>query len=208
MNDRDWPLTEKDFPAANPYAATAYSSAVAAGDFGSLGSAEEVRKRFLSHEASVRSIGTLYLLGVAILVFSAVVTIISLILRPTNGPNADGGTASIVAPAISIVFVLAIAGLQYWLGTGLRALHPPARTVAIIFSAIGLLGFPIGTLISAYFLYLLLSKKGEFVFSPEYAQVRAATPHIRYKTSVWLLVGIAFLVLVVIVGILAAVLSA
>lgn len=208
MNDRDWPLTEKDFPPANPYAATAYSSTVAAGDFGSLGSAEEVRKRFLNHEASVRSIGTLYLLGVAFLVFAAVVTIISLILRPTNGPNGDGETASIIAPMISVVFVLAIAGLQYWVGTGLRALRPPARTVAIIFSAIGLLGFPIGTLISAYFLYLLLSKKGEFVFSPEYAQVRAATPHIKYKTSIIVVIAVALLFLLLFLGVIGFFLSA
>jgi hypothetical protein len=62
---------------------------------------------------------------------------------------------------------------------------------------LGLIGFPIGTLISVYFLYLLLSQKGAYVFSPEYAQVIAATPHIQYKTSivVWIFLGLLLVVI-------------
>lgn len=212
MNDRDWPLTAADFPAANnPYAATAFSSTAPAGDFGSQGSAEEVRRKFLNHEASVRSIGTLYLFGVVIILLSAGVMIISLIAGLVNGANGDdavaGGPGGIEA-VISTVIILAIAGLQYWVGTGLRALQPSARVAASIFSVLGLLAIPIGTLINGYFLYLLLSQKGTYVFSEEYARVRAATPHIQYKTSIWVLVGVAFLVVVVIIGIVAAVVSA
>ena len=52
-----------------------------------------------------------------------------------------------------------------------------------MFSVIGLLAIPVGTIISGYFLYLLLSKKGTVIFSPQYKQIIAATPHIKYKTS-------------------------
>lgn len=208
MNDRDWPLTEKDFPAANPYAATAYSSSAPAGDFGSQASAEEVRRKFLKHEASVQSIGSLYLFGVVILLFAAGVMIISLIVGVVNGTNGGDATPDTIASVITTVMLLAIAGLQYWVGMGLRTLQSPARVVAIIFSVIGLLGIPIGTLINGYFLYLLLGQKGTYVFSEEYARVRAATPHIKYKTSIWVLVGVALLVVVFVIGIVALVATA
>ena len=56
----------------------------------------------------------------------------------------------------------------------------------------GLLGFPIGTLINAYILYLFLSKKGRTIYSPEYQEVIAATPHVKYRTSivVWILLAL------------------
>ena len=117
----------------NPYAVEA-SAYLAPQE---LTDVESIRKRCLGHEASVKSMGTLYLIGG-------------------------------------------------------------------VFSAIGLLGFPIGTLISAYFLYLLLSEKGSYVFSDAYKQVIAQTPHMRYKTSIltWivviLLVTLVLLVIVIV----------
>ena len=73
---------------------------------------------------------------------------------------------------------------------------------ATIFSAIGLLSVPIGTLINGYILYLIYSAKGNMVFSEEYRKVIAATPNIKYKTSIiiWIFLGI------VVLGIAAAVL--
>jgi hypothetical protein len=62
-------------------------------------------------------------------------------------------------------------------------------------SVLGLLNFPIGTVISIYFIYLLVSAKGQFVMTPEYAAIRAVTPHIRYKTPIWLWVVLGLLVL-------------
>ena len=49
-----------------------------------------------------------------------------------------------------------------------------------------------GTLIGFYMLYLLLSKKGTMVFSPEYKEIIAQTPHMKYKTSpvVWIALGL------------------
>lgn len=209
MNDRDWPLSAKDFPAAaNPYAATAFSSTAPAGDFGSQGSAEEVRRKFLNHEASVRSIGALYLFGSALQLLAGVGMVISLIVILINGPNPDDPNATVAGVALPAVVLLAFSGLQYWVGMGLRRLQPPARVVASVFSVLGLLAIPIGTLISGYFLYLLLSKKGEFVFSPEYARVRAATPHIKYRTSIIVVIAVALLFLLLFLGVIGFFLSA
>ena len=61
-------------------------------------------------------------------------------------------------------------------------------------SAIGLLGFPIGTLINGYILYLFLSKKGRTIFAPAYQDVIAATPHVKYRTSIVIWIFLALLV--------------
>lgn len=90
----------------------------------------------------------------------------------------------------------------------MRAVNLKVRTAAIVLSVLGLLAIPIGTIISAYFLYLLASKKGEFVFSEEYAQVRAATPEIKYRTSRIVWGFLIALILLIVLGIVAAVLGA
>jgi hypothetical protein len=50
-------------------------------------------------------------------------------------------------------------------------------------------------------LWLVLSKKGQLILSPEYAAVVAATPQVKYRTSLlaWIAVGlIAVLILIAI----------
>lgn len=99
----------------------------------------------------------------------------------------------------------AISVLYVFIARGLWQLRPWARIVATVLSAIGLIGFPLGTIISAYFLYLLQSKKAAMVFSEDYKRVIAATPHVKYKTSLiaWVLLGL--LVALVIVVVIAAI---
>ncbi len=79
----------------------------------------------------------------------------------------------------------------------LRALKPTARIPAGVLAAIGLLEFPVGTLINGYFLYLLFSKKGAMVFSEEYRQIVVDTPEIRASTplSAWVAMGLLALML-------------
>src|SRR5690606_39569288 len=83
----------------------------------------------------------------------------------------------------------------------LRALKPWARIAGIVMAILGLFGFPIGTLINGYILYLLLSQKGRRIFQPDYAHIVAATPEVKCRTSivVWIILGIFLL------GILAAI---
>jgi hypothetical protein len=64
-----------------------------------------------------------------------------------------------------------------------------------IIASIGLFFFPWGTVINGYILWLLFSSKGRFVMSPEYQEVIAATPHMKHRTSiVVILLGILLLV--------------
>jgi len=160
--------------------------------------AEAIRKEHISHEASVQSIGLLYYLGGGLVVCFGVITLVRLLA--TAGGLSERGAAGLVA-----VFLLGLGAIQFWLGTGLRRLRKWARIPTGILSGIGLLGFPLGTIINAYVLYLIFSRKGRTVFSDEYQQVIQQTPHIKYRTSiiVWILIGLV--VLLIGVGLLGAI---
>ena len=124
-------------------------------------------------------------------------------LRLMGNPNlAQSNQPVLIAATIGLV-LLVVGGLQAACGFHLRRLRPLARIPVGIISALGLLAIPLGTLINGYILYLLFSKKGRFILSPEYQAIVAATPEIKYRTSIviWILLG---LVLVFIVGAIGA----
>jgi hypothetical protein len=156
--------------------------------------AEAVRQEHIKHEASVRSIGVLYYIGGVMMVLGSLALIVAGFAVPQGGA---------VAGAMGVVYG-AFAVLSIAVGRGLRQLRSWARTTTAVLSAIGLLGIPIGTLINGYILYLLLAEKGKRIFEPDYADIVAATPHIKYRTSliVWLLVA---LLVIVIIGVVAAI---
>jgi hypothetical protein len=138
-----------------------------------------IRNIHLKHEAAVRSIGLLYFLGGTVMILAGVMGLFS------------GETSTTLAG----VLLLVLGFVQFWVGRGLRRLQSWARIPTGVLSGLGLLGFPIGTLINAYILYLVFSQKGATVFSPRYQQVIAATPHIKYRTSIviWILLGLVIL---------------
>lgn len=199
MSNSPW----SDFPnsgsaSQNPYAPTEFTTNLPMGSSSDV----ETRNKYLSHEASIQGIGALYLLG------AVFVVIIGVVLIGLGIAGVAGGQGDATAGFIFGLIYLPLGLLQFWVGRGLRVLNPKVRVVAIIFSVIGLIGVPIGTIISAYFLYLLASKKGQFVFSDEYAQVRAATPEIKYRTS-WVVWGFLIaLILLIVLGIVVAFVSA
>lgn len=168
----------------NPYAAPVTTSS----PLDLTPASAQIRQEHLKHESSIKSIGTLYTLGGLLLIVAAIIAIYG--ATQTKEAPSDLGTFAILVP---------LAGLQLWLGLSLRKLKKGARIPAIVMSAIGLIGIPIGTIISIYFLYLLCSKKGKMVFSSEYAQVIAETPGMKYRTSAlaWILL-LTFILLVVV----------
>jgi len=173
--------------AINPYAPTDFVS-----DPISESSDEQVRQSHLAHESSIKGIGGLFMVGGALmLLISGVGLMVAISERPDRGE----------ALILSGVY-LSLGILQFWVGRGLRAFDKVARRFGIVFSALGLLFIPIGTLINGYFLYLMCGKKGRFVFSPEYARIRAATPNMRYRTSigVWILLAVLVVAILVLVG--------
>lgn len=177
----------------NPYAAPLSSSAMP-------GSSDDevIRKQYLSHEASVKSIGFLYLLGG---VFGILAGIFYIVMSISNQVPPDMQQIQGIMIGMGIFF-LVISALQLYAAISVRKLETPGRIIVTVFSVIGLAGFPIGTLISAYILYLLWSAKGKFIFTPEYQRVIQATPHIKYKTSivVWIFLGLVLLLIAFAIG--------
>jgi hypothetical protein len=152
---------------------------------------ERIRKEHIKHEASVKSVGLLYFLGAAVLALVGGVGLFA--------PLGASNRGELSMTAVGMMFI-AVAGVQVWAGFGLRQLKSWARIPAGILSGLGLLAFPLGTLINGYILYLLFCKKGTMVFSEQYQQVIAETPHIKYRTSivVWVLLGLLVVLLAII----------
>ena len=161
--------------------------------------AEVIRKRHIAHETSIKSAGILYWLGAlfvvffgAMLVFSGVSFFFADVQQSDPAMNSEFSIGAATVMGLGLVF---LAIVQFWAGYALRKLNKKVKPAVGVFSGIGLLGFPFGTLINAYILYLVFSKKGKTVFSDDYKQVIEATPHIKYRTSivVWILVGLILL---------------
>lgn len=152
---------------------------------------ERIRKEHIKHEASVKSVGFLYFLGAGFLALMGVIALLATTGTSANRPE--------FGMTMGVMFI-AVAGVQVWAGFGLRQLKSWARIPAGVLSGLGLLAFPLGTLINGYILYLLFCKKGTMVFSEQYQQVIAETPHIKYRTSivVWVLVGLLVVLLAII----------
>lgn len=163
-----------------------------------LGGPEETRRQLLNHEASIKSIGLLYLLGSIILVILGIISFVSAISAPQLR-----GTVSQIATTVSVAFFL-LGVLQAFVAVGLRKLQRWTRIPVGIVSGIGLLSFPIGTLINGYILYLVFSQKGSQVFSPEYQEIIRQTPHIRYRTSILVKILAFLLLLILSLGVLVA----
>ncbi len=151
--------------------------------------AEAVRNAHLSHEASVKSVGALYMIGGVLCLAAS-----GLFLIVPRGGRAPIDGMLMLIPVIGII--------QCATAVGLRALHGWARVPTGLLSGIGLLGFPVGTLINGYILYLIFSPKGSMVFSDDYHEIMAQTPHIKYKTSIIVKIFLFLLLGLITVGVL------
>jgi hypothetical protein len=150
--------------------------------------AEAIRRKYLSHEASVQSVGWLYWIG-SVVMFILTFTVVFGFTRL--------GSRDLSFRWIMGAIYFGFATLTLWLGYGFRKLDRRVRIPAGVLSALGLINFPFGTLINGYILYLIFSAKGSMVFSPPYKEVIRRTPHIKYRTSivVWILLALVLALL-------------
>ena len=148
--------------------------------------AEAIRREHIKHEASIKSIGCLHLLG-GVLVLLGAATTIPVALQ-SGKPEVFGFVVGY--GAVGVVLLVS--------AYGLRALKPWTRVLSSVLCGLGLIGFPIGTLINAYFLWLLLSAKGQTILSEDYKYVVTATPHVKYVP--WAAIVFLVLLLLLFVG--------
>lgn len=153
--------------------------------------AVRIREEHISTESSLKAMGILYYLG-------GIVT-----LTFGIGMFVNGGVSWMSTVEFKIFAVVLLLGLlSLWGGWGLRRLKPSVRVAVGVVSGFGLLSFPVGTIINGYFLWLTFGRKGRFVFSEEYSEIRRQTPEVKMKTSkvAWILLGVLVLILVGIIG--------
>jgi hypothetical protein len=156
--------------------------------------AEQLRQAYIKHESSVKSISLLYFLAG----FGLLMAGIGFFISGINDESAEAVGAAIGGSLMAFLFCAGFIAL----GINLRRLRRWTRIPIGIISGIGLLGFPIGTLIHGYILYLVFSEKGKMVFSDEYREVIRQTPHVKYRTSlaVWIILAILLLILVAVIA--------
>ncbi|MGJ8652734.1 MAG: hypothetical protein ACSHX8_05635 [Opitutaceae bacterium] len=150
-----------------------------------------IREAHIKHEASLRSVGILYYIGAFFMLVGGVVGLFT-----TVASSSGAGDVPFMVGFLAFYIVLGV--ISILVGRGFRNLKRWVRIPGTILAALGLLSIPIGTLINGYILYLMFSAKGKMVFSPEYQEIRDATPEVKYKTSV-----ISWIILIMlVVGIL------
>jgi len=155
-----------------------------------LSEAEALRREHLRHEIQLKSAGSLYYFSGAMMLLMTVAMLLT--------PELSKGSTVGVMVYLGLFGGLTV--LMLVLGFGLRRLRPWARIPTGVTSAVGLLMFPLGTLINAWILYLLFCEKGGTVLSLPYQEIRAETPHIQYQRSVgdWIAIGLLALLLIAI----------
>jgi hypothetical protein len=202
----------------NPYDPT--GSAYGSGSFDSnvvLSQAELIRKSHLSHEANLQSFSCLFtfcgilgIIGGLFYVAGGVFFIAGGVpaqMANQNAPVPNTNPAGVgLFVALMGFVVLAISVAHLIAGRSMRTLNPKGKMLSVIVTAIGLLN-PCGIPIAGYLLYLLLSTKGEMVFSDHYKEIIQATPHIKYRTSIIVWIFLFILIGVILMGIIAAVVT-
>ena len=165
----------------NPYAPTlqAAESEVDVSDEVSI------RRKYIGHETNIKSIGGLFVL------FAIAIFLVGLVTE-----SAPTQRAANFNP-LYLAFWATLATAQLIAAFGLYRFQPWARMLAIPICVVWLAGIGIGTLLGLFFLYLLLSPKGAYVFSDEYREIRQATPQVKYKLSTFALVIIFGLIVII-----------
>ena len=132
-----------------------------------------MREAHIKHEAALGSVGLLYYLFGMLILFSGAAGFAGVLKKQ----------GSLAGPTIlGMMIVMGVIALV--IGRMYRKLSPAVKVPGTIFAVIGLLGFPLGTLLNVYVLYLLYSEKGKVVLSADYQEIMAETPKIKYRTSI------------------------
>lgn len=133
---------------------------------------DAIRQTGLPQERAVRGIGVAYLLAASYLLLLALGMGIKIIVEAVTGTLGQGSYGMLTT--FGMVYLLSGIGAAV-VGVGLIRLRPGAEYPAVVFAAIGILGFPFWTALGGYVLWLLLYRKAPNVFKPPYQEAVRAT---------------------------------
>jgi len=118
---------------------------------GELSAEARIRRVYIRHEQRLRSIGAAFYILVGVIGVPTALVFVSAVAERRPEPVAVMGAV--------LAFLVAAA----WSGRQLRTLEARGRLPAIGFSLLLVLFVPVGTLLSPWFVFLLLSSKTRFV---------------------------------------------
>lgn len=174
----------------NPFAA----QVAVARNANSVADAEAYRRSHIATEVSIKCMGMLHL----------IIGVVSLVIAPImlfgEGARQSGNRFQLESNLLVLGLSLAFAVFHLWMGTQLRNFKNVGRIIQIVLSVFALFAFPVGTIVGAFCLYVLLSSKATNVCSPEYQQVIDQAPNVRYETSYSRLFIIAALFVAILCG--------
>jgi len=172
----------------NPYAAP---SAPVQDHVETRDDAVAIREAHVRHEVTLKSVGSLYGLGSFMMMFGAIV---SIVFPLTARGDTSQDEAIMVLAVMSAIYLVVGIGLGF-MAFGFRTLRPWVKIPGTILSGLGLLAIPVGTLIHGYILYQIWCAQGQRVLSPDYRDIIARTPQVRYRRTVgdWIALGIVVL---------------
>jgi type IV pilus assembly protein PilA len=160
-----------------------------------------------SRPAVITVLAVVQFIGAALWAFFAASVAIAIVASPSSVPGGSYAFASIV-----LLFVIGVAASLLVCGIGLLKLKRYGRSLLRFWSVLGLLGFPVGTIISVIILVYLNTPGVKLLFSErpvqdlttaEYATAIASSKS-NAATLTVIIIGVAFLG-VFLVGILAAI---
>ncbi|MCB9744027.1 MAG: hypothetical protein H6740_15610 [Alphaproteobacteria bacterium] len=148
------------------------------------------RQRHIDAEASARGLGSLWVFSGGLVGLWAVAhAVMALVTLSNELRTLDRALGDLAFSAVVSVF----AGGFVALGLAQRRLEAWTWLPALCLCAAMLIGFPVGTLVGAYYFMLLVRPTGRRVFQPDYPELIRRTPDVRRRTpaSVWVALVIA-----------------
>ncbi|MBK7759024.1 MAG: hypothetical protein IPI35_22045 [Deltaproteobacteria bacterium] len=161
-----------------------------------LAEAEALRRAYLTHEARLQAVGTLMLpcaVNVVVGPLTGLVGVVALLavdMEPAPAPVLARLMIVMVGLLLTAFGVMSSVG-----GLGLWRLDPKHRTLNTVVATVWLVTFWCFCPLGLWALYLLRSSAGAVVLSPEYAEARRRTPHIRFNSHRETFRALALLVL-------------
>lgn len=155
----------------NPYSAPSVTIGRSTEEFSEL---ESVRLEYLSHEAALKAVGSLFLI-ISALVSSLMTIFTSKFLNEELLNNER-------------TFVLSywvLVPISLYIGIKMRRLDHSIRNTVVIAGALMMFAFPFGTIVGSGVLYVVCCKKGKFILSQRYTNIRYRTPGIHYETKLF-----------------------
>ena len=138
-----------------------------------------IRQKHIAHEDSILGIGIVFILGGLLLCAVGIFGFVS----PATAPPGGGQSHVQIFPQLpASIISFGMGAAQLVIGFFLQNFNKSVRIPAAV-ACIPWLFSLIGTLPSAYFIYLLLSRKGRYIFTDEYKELRKKTPGVYTKTS-------------------------